>query len=151
MSSQTKHLLSGEEVVFTSKVHWWIFAYPVLLILIGASFSSSSSEAALFSVIFYVLGGIAFALRLGIVLTSSYIITNKRVILNYGLIKKRTLDLQISRADAIMVEKPFWGRIVNYGTVISASAAGAQKFPYLSNPEAFRRTLNEQIDRFTYQ
>ncbi|MDD7557261.1 MAG: PH domain-containing protein [Porphyromonas somerae] len=149
MSNQTQHLLSGEEVVFTSKMHWWIFALPGLFILIGILLSLSGDSGG--STLFYVLGGIGIVIRLANALTSTYLITNKRIILNYGLVKKRTLDLQISRADAIMIEKPFWGRIVNYGTIISASAAGSQKFPFLSNPEAFRRALNEQIDKFTYQ
>lgn len=144
MANLNQDLLPGEEVVLTGKMHWWIFVLPIVLILIGASFSSDAST------FFYIIGGLILAHRVGIFLTSTYLITNKRIILTYGIIKKRTLDLQVSRADAIMIVKPFLGRILNYGTVISGTASGAQKFPYLSNPDGFRRTLNEQIDNFTY-
>jgi len=76
--------------------------------------------------------------------TTELAITNKRVIAKFGLIRRNTVEMNISKIESIQVGQGIIGRIFNYGTVV-VSGAGDPKAPIpgISNPLKFRKNFFE--------
>ena len=76
--------------------------------------------------------------------TTELAITNKRVIAKFGLIRRYTVEMNISKVESIQVEQGLIGRIFNFGTVIVAGA-GDPKAPIIgiSTPLEFRKMFFE--------
>ena len=75
--------------------------------------------------------------------------TNKRLIGKTGLISTHRLDVPLNKADSVAVTRGLGGRILGYGVIV-VSSMGASKvnFQFIKDPEAFRRDLLEEIERF---
>ena len=76
--------------------------------------------------------------------TTELAITNKRVIAKFGLIRRQTIEMNISKVESIQVEQSILGRIFNFGSVL-VSGAGDPKAPIrgISDPLKFRNSFFE--------
>ena len=76
--------------------------------------------------------------------TSEYAITNKRVIIKVGLIRRRTVEMNISKIESINVNQSVLGRILGYGDISIAGTGGTKEyFDTLSSPIQFRKKFQE--------
>lgn len=53
MSYIQNNLQAGEEIKYKADIHWYIFAYPVILLLLSAFFSSDKPDYSIMSAYFY--------------------------------------------------------------------------------------------------
>lgn len=53
MSYIQNNLQAGEEIKYKADIHWYIFAYPVILLLLSAFFSSAQTGYSIMSAYFY--------------------------------------------------------------------------------------------------
>jgi uncharacterized membrane protein YdbT with pleckstrin-like domain len=76
--------------------------------------------------------------------TTELAITNKRIIVKGGFIRRSTVEINISRVESIQVDQEVMGRLFNFGTLI-ISGAGNPQAPVLgiSRPMEFRRAFIE--------
>ena len=76
--------------------------------------------------------------------TTELAITNKRVIAKFGLIRRNTVEMNISKVESIQVDQGILGRIFNFGSVL-VSGAGDPKAPIpgISHPLKFRKMFFE--------
>src|SRR5271154_2253834 len=73
-------------------------------------------------------------------------VTNKRVIVKTGLASRRTVELLLTRIESVVVEEPFIGRMLGYGTVILRGTGGTPEvFPQIAPPLRFREYVQRQI------
>jgi hypothetical protein len=79
--------------------------------------------------------------------TTELAFTNKRVIAKFGLISRKTIELNISKVESMQVNQGILGRIFNYGTLV-ISGVGNPQAPILgiSDPMSFRRAFMESQD-----
>jgi len=113
------NLTSGEQVVFETKYHWMIFVSikAVLTLFIAPLISMA---------------------------TGKFAITNKRVILKYGLIKRRTLEMNIAKIESVIVNQSILGRLLNYGTIVVIGTGGTKEpFACITDPLSFRKKFQE--------
>jgi uncharacterized membrane protein YdbT with pleckstrin-like domain len=102
------------------------------------------------------IGGGIFFLLISIILGglrfinyqySEFGITDKRVLIKVGLIRRQSLETLLTKIESIQVNQGILGRVLNYGTLIIRGTGGtAGKYNNISNPFEFRKKVQEQID-----
>jgi uncharacterized membrane protein YdbT with pleckstrin-like domain len=133
------NLLPDEQIVYKAKLHRIIFWKPCALIVLGAVFLFILPIAGM---IVLAIGLIALIPPVTDYTTSEFGVTNKRVIIKVGLIRRRTLELLLRHVEAILVDQSMMGRILNYGSVTLTGTGGVREtFGNISNPLEFRRRV----------
>jgi len=118
-------LMKGEIVLYRGRLHWIIFVGPALLCL----------------VVIGIVWLIAALIRNA---TSEFAVTNRRVIVKEGLIRRNTLELNLAKVESIGVDQTLLGRMLNYGTIVVVGTGGTREpFTSLADPIGFRRAVNE--------
>jgi hypothetical protein len=127
-----KHLLREEGEVIVDEVphHWVVYVVPALWALGGALvfwlFLVSPVDVAWLPFV-VALGLWAFAFWKALVQhMDRFVITNMRVFRVRGVLSQKLATMPLGRILDITVEKPFLGRILNYGHFVFESAAQEQ-------------------------
>ena len=113
------HLIMGETVVYSAKLHWIIYltAKAILTLWIAPFIQRATSEFA---------------------------ITTKRVIIKEGLIARRTLEMNLSKIETVNVDQSITGRILNYGSITIIGTGGTHEvFHNIAHPMQFRKAFQE--------
>ena len=143
MSYIDSSLLPGEIVVARAKLHWIVFLKSIAV----------GTAGILLLFVHPAIGGVV--LLLGIVLavppfvkykTSEFGVTNKRVVIKVGVIRRRTVELLSRQVEAISVEQSILGRMLNYGSITLTGTGGVREvFHDIAAPLEFRRQIQGQI------
>ena len=115
------NLISGEKVVYETRLHWILFLSlrGLLTLWIGPFIEYWTSEFA---------------------------ITNKRVIVKMGLIRRQTLELNLQRVESVSVSQSILGRILGYGTITIIGTGGTKEpFHRIAHPLEFRKAVEGQL------
>jgi uncharacterized membrane protein YdbT with pleckstrin-like domain len=84
--------------------------------------------------------------RIIIFFSTEFAVTNKRVIGKSGLLRRRSLEVMLSKIESVSVDEPFWGRVLNYGTItVKGSGGTIQPFPFISDAMALRLQISNLI------
>lgn len=80
--------------------------------------------------------------------TTELAITTRRVIVKFGFIRRRTVEININKVESIQVDQEILGRMFNFGTLV-ISGAGNPQAPVagISSPMDFRRAFIEAQDQ----
>lgn len=74
-------------------------------------------------------------------------VTNKRVILKQGLIKRKTLELRFSKIEQVSVDQGIIGRLLGYGSIkICGTGGSLEIFEQVADPMELRNQINRQTD-----
>ena len=145
------NLLPGEEIIYRGKLHWGIYAAPAFfgivgLLLIGPSLGHSDLLPLAWIGSFFLVAAAIFALSRWITFkTSEFAVTNKRVIIKVGFIRRDTVELLLAKVESIGVDQAILGRIFNYGTIVVVGTGGTKEpFKRLARPLEFRRQVQAQ-------
>lgn len=144
-----KNLLSGEEIKYVARLHFFLFVQPIILLLIGAFLASSPKEISAMThyagLLILFFGIISLLSRILIKVGSSYAVTNKRVILKTGVISRKAVDLVLAKCEGLHIKQSILGRIFNFGTITVTTGGASSSYPYIADPLAFRKEINTQI------
>lgn len=148
MTYAKKTLLPEEKILYHTKPHYIIF-YPVFLWLAIALWFFNADNI-LFG---QLLVGIGIASLINSLINyycSEYVITNKRIIMKIGFIRRKSLEIFLERIEGIYVEQSIIGRAFNFGTVFVGGIGGTKNpFFYIPNPIEFRSNVQQQMERAT--
>lgn len=151
MSYIDSNLLEGERVVFRTRLHWLLFFGPVLLTII-----------VLFPIAWFLASGtwrsyawIPLGLGLLIILaafikrqSSDFAVTNKRIMMKVGVFRMRSIELLLSKVEAIAVDQGLLGRIFGYGNIVVTGSGGTKEtFSYIQAPLEFRHAMQSVADK----
>ncbi len=138
------NLLPGEKVVYWAKLHPIIFLAPAILTLVGlAAFAVSWIPAVLILFVALILGLDRYV-RL---ITSEFAVTNRRVLIKTGIIRRHTLELLLGRIETVGVDQGIFGRIWNYGTITVIGTGGTKElFQGIAKPLEFRKAVQDRAD-----
>jgi uncharacterized membrane protein YdbT with pleckstrin-like domain len=135
-------LLPDETIVYKARLHWTIFWKSSALIILGGVFLLIQPIGGMIAV---AIGIMALIPPTMAYTTSEFGVTNKRVIIKIGLVRRRTLELLLRHVEAILVEQSVAGRILNYGSITLTGTGGVREnFGNISNPLEFRRRIQDQ-------
>jgi uncharacterized membrane protein YdbT with pleckstrin-like domain len=133
------NLLPDEKIVYKARLHWIIFWKPCALVFLGA----------IFLFIQPIVGGVVILIGLLAFLppvidyaSSEFGVTNKRVIIKVGFLRRKTLELLLRHVEAISVDQTVMGRFLNYGSVTLTGTGGVREvFHNISAPLEFRKRI----------
>lgn len=127
--------MDGEVISYTTRLSWVVFLLPIILSLIFLFFP----PLLIFSGILLVIAIINYS-------KSEFGVTNKRLVLKTGVIKRKSQETQIKKIEGISVEQGVIGRVLGYGTiVVTGTGGGMSRFANISDPFTFRKRIQEQI------
>ncbi|MEW5918312.1 MAG: PH domain-containing protein [Gemmatimonadota bacterium] len=142
------HLLPGEQVQYRAHLHKLIFAWPTLfagvLTALGVwAFASNVVWAGLGAI---TVGFIPLLVTQIKYTSPEFAVTDKRVIIKVGWIRRRTLETMLAKVEGIGVEQGIIGRMLGFGTITVTGTGGTKEpFPNLARPVEFRRQVQAQV------
>jgi len=124
------NLIKGEEIQYEGKTSIWSLLPRILLGLILLAIYG-------LGLLFWISAAITFY-------TTELAITNKRVVAKFGLIRRNTVEMNVSKVESIQVDQGILGRIFNYGSVLVAGAGDPKApIPGISSPLKFKKEFFE--------
>ncbi len=145
--------MAGEEILKDVRLHRATFLIPLtfcilaalLWIVAGISKNPSLSGGGLG--MFLVLGMITIRAVLQY-FSSTYVVTNRRVLIKVGLLSKKSVETLLTKVESIGIEQPLLGRILDFGTIVIGGTGGTKEaFSNIDQPNEFRMTIQEQIEK----
>lgn len=138
------NLMTGEEILYTGRIHWFVYV-PGAVLLFLACFTAVFEGA--ISLLMAMLGIILLINALIRRKTTELAVTNRRVICKLGLIRRSTMELNLSRVESCNVDQSILGRIFDYGTVsVNGTGGGQTPIRTVDSPLEFRKKAMEAID-----
>lgn len=149
MSVIEKNLMDGERIVYRGRLHRVIFLKAILLLLVAmAGFIFLPPGNGWFILAGGVLAaGIVTAVSAAITwYTSEFILTNKRITMRVGLVHSHSVEILLTKVEAMTVDQDIFGRLLDYGTISIRGTGGTQeRFDTIAAPFQFRKMTQEQI------
>lgn len=146
MSYIQNNLQAGEEIKYKADIHWYIFAYPVILLLLSAFFSSAQTGLFYYVSILLLLSGLFQLIkRILLKMGAEYVVTNKKVILKSGILNRDALELVLNKCEGIQINQSLMGRMLGFGSIVVTTGGVTNKFDFITNPIKFRNEINAQI------
>jgi len=143
MSFIEKNLSTNERISYKGKIHWYIYLRGVFFFILG--FLASNVSVALSGFLFFV--GIISLILAGMVAGSSeFAITNRRIILKTGVLKRKFIELQLNKSEGLRIEQGIMGRMFNFGTIKITTAGVTETYSYLADPFQFKKRINDAVE-----
>jgi uncharacterized membrane protein YdbT with pleckstrin-like domain len=136
--------LTDKNIVYFTRLHWIIFFWP-LLALVGAlaiaSYVPQLREVGygliVFSLAWMFMTWVTYYF-------SSLTIKTNQVILRTGVVVRQTIDIPLSKIEAIDIRQSILGSILRYGMVCITGTGGTRRvINYLNNPLTCRRYIEQ--------
>lgn len=137
------HLLTDEHIAYTTKLHWIIFAWPIVFLAVGlGALANQSGVGAVL-----ILVGIIWGLINFIPYNSwEFGVTNRRILIAVHFFGLKSLEIMLSKVESVGVAQGFLGTIFGYGTLLVIGTGGTKEaFPRIADPQEFRKQVQEQI------
>lgn len=162
MSYVEKNLISGEQLIYETGIHWivlfWPFVCAILIAGAGAAIlafrdsftighASAPAAMEILGAFCLVAAAIIFAAAVLKKNATEMAVTNRRVIIKTGLASRRSLEIMLPKVESIGIDETFGGRMLGYGTVTIHGTGGTpEPFRRIAHPTEFRRAVQQQID-----
>ena len=156
------NLIPGEKVLFRTRLHTVTILVHVLmglvLDLIGIfcvySYATRKDDPQtelqawlIAGLVLLVVGGVTVAYAILKLNATEMAVTNRRILIKTGFFSRRTVELLLVRVESILINEPFFGRMLGYGTVVIRGTGGTpEAFDCIARPKEFRRCVQEQIE-----
>jgi catechol 2,3-dioxygenase-like lactoylglutathione lyase family enzyme len=140
-----ENLLPDEHVVYRAELHWIIFARAILVLVVGLVlvFVPRIGQAGL---VVLLLGVVMLVPPFVDYRTTELGVTNKRVIVKTGLVRRRTLELLLRQVEAISVDQSLLGRLLGFGSITLTGTGGVREvFHRVREPLELRRRIHGQV------
>ncbi len=148
MSYVDRHLLRHERVLYRARLSRAVFAWPagLLLVALGLPLVAGATPG-LSALLALIAAGYAAAAWMRYA-GSEFAVTDQRVIMKVGMLRRRCLELMLDRVEGLMVEQDVFGRLLDFGSVSIIGTGGTREpFQQIADPLGLRRALQQQIAR----
>lgn len=144
-----KILEPGEQVRYIGRLHWLIYLPAIALLICAVTLLIVSAiypdEAP------YVLAGGLIALALSLFAfisevlhrrTTEIAVTDRRVIFKTGVLRRRSIEMNMDKVESVDVDQSILGRIFGFGTVlIRGTGASLEPLNNVENPLKLRSQI----------
>ena len=146
MSYIQNNLQAGEEVRYRADIHWYVFVYPAVLLLLGAFFSSAPAGLLYYvGLVLLLVGLVQLVRRVLFKMGAEYVVTNRKVILKSGLLSRDALELVLNKCEGLRINQSAVGRMLGFGEIVVTTGGATNTFKFIANPMKFRNEINAQI------
>ena len=150
-------LQKDETPLYYTTLHWVVFVkYGIVYLLLGLFFVGlpifpialyAYGEAAMgfVSLVWSIIwAAICFLPAFVSYKTSEFTVTDKRLIVKTGFIRRQTHEIFISKIESVGVDQGILGRMFDAGTILTSGTGGTkQKFANVSTPLKLRSAIQE--------
>lgn len=145
----TKVLRPNERVLFDGRLHWVIYGQAFIWVAIGfifmvGSFLSSGNASAI-GVISLLVGVVALCSLLAAAVrraTTEIAVTDLRVIYKAGWLRRRTMEMNVSKIETVDVVQGLAARVFGFGTVvIRGTGSSFEPLNRVMDPLALRNAI----------
>jgi hypothetical protein len=163
MSYIEASLVSGESVVYQTRLHWIVMLRHILLgllLLAGAGallaywlhqprlghpsehLTEGGAAALLVCSIVVILAGVVRRNA------TEMAVTTRRVVVKQGLVSRKTIEMLLNKIETIEVSEPMAGRMLGYGSITIVGTGGtSEPFHKISHPLQFRSEVQQQLEK----
>ena len=146
-----KHLDKDEKIIYQALMHWIIFLWPIVFILLASIavlilvFLLDTNFVWLLLPVFLLgLLGLSFAKLVHS--HSEFAITDRRVIVKLGVIAIKVDDIMLDQIESVDFNQTVLGKILGYGSIIIVGSGTSKlELSYLPDPDIFQQKMQEQI------
>jgi uncharacterized membrane protein YdbT with pleckstrin-like domain len=164
MSYVDSNLVSGETVIYQTRLHWIVMLGHIVLgcLLLGLPgvllLYFALSQTGIESKTLHVMegGGVALlvcgvvAILMGMVRRNAteMAVTNRRVVIKTGVVSRKTIEMLLNKVESIEVSETTGGRMLGYGTIVMIGTGGtSEPFREVAHPLEFRNQVQQQIEK----
>ena len=145
MSYIDDNLISGEQVVFRTHLHWKVFVLPMLIFLITIAVIAAAiyyGFSPYLPLLILIIPLVALSSAYLTWRCSEFAVTDKRVLIKTGILSRHTLETLLTKVENIGVEQTLWGRLFNFGTLyVTGTGSTKETFPGIGAPLEFRKAI----------
>ena len=143
-------LQPGEQILYSSKLHWMIYLPAVLSLIIaigifGFALSADRDTAGIAFLVGVTLFVFALFIFIGAWIerwTTEIEVTDRRVVYKRGLIRRETVEMNMDKVESVDVNQSILGRIFDYGDVIvRGTGVGWKPLRKIDAPLTFRNHI----------
>jgi len=164
MSYVDSNLVSGETVIYQTRLHWIVMLGHIVLgclllglpgvLLLYYALSQTGIESKTLRIVEG--GGVAFlvcgvvTILMGMVRRNAteMAVTNRRVVIKTGLVSRKTIEMLLNKVESIEVSETAFGRMLGYGTIVVIGTGGTpEPFHKVAHPLVFRSQVQQQIEK----
>jgi len=139
-------LLADERVVYRTALHWIIFARALFVLIVGIVVLVAFHQMPIAGLAVLLLGALMLIPPFIAYQTTELGVTNKRMIVKVGFIRRRTLELLLRQVEALSVDQTLGGRMLGYGTITLSGTGGVREiFHRVREPLELRRRIQSQV------
>lgn len=140
-----KHLLSGEKIIYQTKLNWTEYIKGFIVLILGLLFMIGSGG---FGGLLVFVGLLILGITYLKIRTSEFAVTDKRVLIKVGILKTQSLETMLNKVEGIHVEQGIIAKMVNSGSIVVKGTGGTNNpFSNIDKPFEFRSAVNEQISK----
>jgi uncharacterized membrane protein YdbT with pleckstrin-like domain len=139
-----RNLLPNEQVTYRAHLSRVIYFFPVCLIVLAVPVAIHGWHEVAW--VIAALGLILMVPPWIRSISSEFAVTNKRVVIKVGLVRRHSLELLLQKVEGIGVDQGILGRILGYGTITVSGTGGTREaFRTISRPLEFRRQVQASL------
>ena len=150
MSYIDGNLLAGERVVFRTRLHWKLLVGPLLFAVVTVlAIPLLVSQGIWHNLALIAPGAGLVAVLVAIIRrqSSDFAVTNKRVMMKVGVFSTRSVEILLSKIEAIAVHQSLLGRMLDYGDIVVTGTGGTEEaFSNIQAPMQLRRAVQSVTD-----
>jgi membrane protein YdbS with pleckstrin-like domain len=149
MSYVESQLLPGEQVQYRAHLHRVIYFWPGVAAAVAIAVSVIGRDTPAIwvsSLVVLLVAAVVLTRKMLLRRTSEFAVTDKRVIIKVGWVRRRTVETMLGKVEGVGVDQTVAGRIFGYGTLTVTGTGGTQEqFSMIASPLEFRKQVQAQI------
>lgn len=152
-----ENLNQGEEIIFQTKRHWINrMGWPTIFVLVGVAVLFLKSRVFEEPSNFWtylgwgpiVIGVAMYGILTLLNNTVEIGVTNKRVIIKTGLVRRNTHEVILQKVESISVDQTVLGRVIGYGTLkITGSGGTSEPYTNIAKPLDFKSHVHTVVEK----
>jgi len=144
-----KILEPGEQIRYVGRLHWLIYFPAIALVVCAAALLAAAAifpdeatyllVAGLIALVFSLIAFLSELLRRR---TTEIAVTDRRVIFKTGILRRRSIEMNMDKVESVDVDQSVLGRIFDFGTVlIRGTGASLEPLDQIENPLRLRSQI----------
>jgi len=150
MSYIEGNLLADEQVAFRTRLHWKLLVWPLLFAVATALLMPVLVWQGYWNNLALIAPGAGVLVLLAAIIrrqSSDFAVTNKRVMMKLGVFSTRSVEILLTKIEAIAVHQSLVGRMFDYGDIVVTGTGGTEEsFSSIQAPLELRRAVQSVTD-----
>jgi uncharacterized membrane protein YdbT with pleckstrin-like domain len=129
-----------ERILQLGHLHWIIYQ-PVAAFALATVIAMMVAQSGLVALLLFVTAVMWLSCWITR-LTTEIAVTDRRVIVKRGLIRRSTIEINANRIESVAIEQSIMGRLLNFGTlIVRGTGTGIEPIPRVAEPLMVRAAI----------